>query len=200
MDEIRKAAEAAISSTLSYEEAVGELPGDEVEKVAPRSKVTCFNRDRNGDCLAFSEFTCSKNCSARLPIIEDKIKLLTHLLNYAKSRTDRAELRKELNEAIEVKQASEQGKYENWMSCYYEDRSRGSGGGSSEQDSNRSTSMKALLKDNRPVDVRPTRSQLKEYQAELDKWEEKNGKLPKLGRSGLGRSKVDTYLEEPEDE
>lgn len=158
-------------------------------------EVTCFNRDLDGRCMAFKEGVCSKECSARIPTIGDKIKLLESLMAYSKSKVITADLNKELVEAQKVQRAEMTGKYEDWMSCYYEDRHRGSGGGSSEHDSNRSTGMKTLLKDNRSVGVKPTKSQNAEYQTELKKWEEENGKLPKLARSSLGKSKTDSYLE-----
>lgn len=194
MDEIRKAAEAAISQTLSYDEAMSELSRDGVGGVTHEVKVTCFNRDSKGCCLAFNEAVCSCGCEARITTIQAKVDLLTCLLNYARSRVDKAALRRELDEALRVQEAERAGCYEDWMSCYYEDRHRGSGGGSSEHDSNRSTGMKTLLKDNRGIDTKPTKSQMAEYQAELNKWEEENGKLPKLARSSLGKSKTDSYL------
>ena len=194
MDEIRKAAEAAISQTLSYDEAMSELSRDGVEGVTHEVSVTCFNRNAKGECLAYTRVECCENCEARITTIQDKINLLSDLLSYARSRTDKAELRKELDEAMRVQKAERAGCYEDWMSCYYEDRHRGSGGGSSEHDSNRSTGMKTLLKDNRGIDTKPTKSQMAEYQEELGKWEEENGKLPKLARSSLGKSKTDSYL------
>lgn len=194
IDKINKAAEKAISQAVSYDEAMSEITRDEAKGVTHESKVTCFNRDSEGCCLAFNDAVCSCDCEARITTIQDKIDLLTCLLNYAKSRVDKAELRRELDEALRVKQAENTGKYEDWMSCYYEDRHRGSGGGSSEHDSNRSTGMKTLLKDNRGIGTKPTKSQMAEYQAELGKWEEENGKLPKLARSSLGKSKTDSYL------
>lgn len=169
--------------------------GDEEKGVTHEGKVTCFNRDSNGECLAYTGVECCENCEARITTIQDKINLLSDLLNYARSRTDKAELRRELDESLRVKEAERAGKYEDWMSCYYEDRHRGSGGGSSEHDSNRSTGMKTLLKDNRGIDTKPTKSQMSEYQEELRKWEEENGKLPKLARSSLSKSKIDSYLE-----
>lgn len=175
-------------------QSVEKRTGDEEKWVTHEVKVTCFNRDPNGECLAYTGVECCENCEARITTIQAKIDLLVSLLKYARSRVDKFDLRRELDEALRVKQAEETGKYEDWMSCYYEDRHRGSGGGSSEHDSNRSTGMKTLLKDNRGIDTKPTKSQMAEYQAELGKWEEENGKLPKLARSSLGKSKTDSYL------
>lgn len=190
--------EVTENGTLKATTTEQELTGDDVKGVAYAERVTCFNRDRDGHCLAFTEERCSGTCSARITTIQAKIDLLNSLLNYARSRVDKAKLRKELEEALEVQGAERTGRYDDWMACYYEDRHRGSGGGSSEQDSNRSTGMKTLMKDNRSVGVKPTKSQMEEYQAELGKWEEENGKLPKLSRSSLGKSKTDTYVESGE--
>ena len=174
--------------------SMGELTSDAKKGVTCEAPVTCFNRDSEGRCMAFKEGVCSPDCSARIPTIEAKIELLVSLISYSKSKVVTAELNKELAEAEKVQDAERSGKYEGWMSCYYEDRRRGSGGGSSEHDSNRSTGMKTLLKDNRGIDTKPTKSQMAEYQEELGKWEEENGKLPKLARSSLGKSKTDSYL------
>jgi hypothetical protein len=167
---------------------------DAKEGVTCEASVTCFNRDPYGQCMAFKEGVCSPDCSARIPTIEAKIELLVSLIAYSKSKVVTADLNKELANAKKVQDAERSGRYEGWMACYYEDRRRGSGGGSSEHDSNRSTGMKTLLKDNRGIDTKPTKSQMAEYQAELGKWEEENGKLPKLARSSLGKSKTDSYL------
>ena len=173
---------------------VKKLTSDEEKGVTCGISVTCFNRNAKGECLAYTGVECCENCEARITTIQGKIDLLSDLLSYARSRTDKAELRKELDEALRVQDAERSGKYEGWMACYYEDRHRGFGGGSSEHDSNRSTGMKTLLKDNRGIDTKPTKSQMAEYQAELRKWEEENEKLPKLARSSLGKSKTDSYL------
>lgn len=173
-----------------------ELGGDGRFKVANAEGVICFNKDQEGRCMAYSEGRCHKDCEARIPTLEKKAELLRSLLNYANSQDAKYSLSQELSEVEALVAEKEKGKYDDWSSCYFEDRRRGSGGGSSEHDSNRSTGMKTLLKDNRSVGVKPTKSQLEEYQKELRKWEEDNEKLPKLSRSSLGKSKVDTYLEE----
>jgi hypothetical protein len=186
--------DAKTKKALGALRPVEELTSDAKEGVTCEVSVTCFNRDPDGRCMAFKEGVCSSDCSARIPTIEAKIELLTSLIAYSKSKVVTAELNEELAEAKKVQDAERSGKYEGWMACYYEDRRRGSGGGSSEHDSNRSTGMKTLLKDNRGIDTKPTKSQMAEYQEELGKWEEENEKLPKLARSSLGKSKVDSYL------
>lgn len=186
--------DAKTKKALEALRPVEKLTSDAKKGVTCEVSVTCFNRDSDGRCMAFKEGVCSPDCSARIPTIEAKIELLVSLIAYSKSKAVTAELNKELVETEKVQDAERSGKYEGWMACYYEDRRRGSGGGSSEHDSNRSTGMKTLLRDNRSVGVKPTKSQMAEYQAELGKWEEENGKLPKLARSSLGKSKTDSYL------
>lgn len=159
--------------------------------------MVCFNRDREGRCLAYNEANCSEGCSARIETIDQKIELLTCLLNKAQSKKDRRELGMELAEAGEYKLAQTRGKFEDWMSCYLDDKHRGSGGGASESDSNKKAGMKQLMKDNRIVETKPSKEQQAEYKEELRKWEEENGKLEKLGRTSLSSSKMDSYVGVP---
>lgn len=160
--------------------------------------VTCFNRDKEGKCLAFNETECSSGCSARIKTVDEKIELLTCLLARAQSKKDRRKLEEELEAARMVKAAQKEGKLEDWMSCYLEDLHRGSGGGQSESDSNKKTGMKQLMKDNRSVGVKPTRAQQEEYKQALAQFEEEVGeKIEKLSRTSLSHSKVDSYTGVP---
>lgn len=159
--------------------------------------MVCFNRDKEGRCLAYNEADCSESCPARIETIEQKIELLICLLNKAQSKKDRRELGMELAEAGEYKLAQMRGKYDDWMSCYLDDKHRGTGGGASESDSNKKAGMKQLMKDNRDIETKPSRDQQAEYKEELKKWEEENGKLEKLGRTSLSSSKIDSYLGVP---
>lgn len=155
--------------------------------------ITCFNRDKEGVCLAFNVAECCPECSARIKTVDEKINLLTCLLVRAQAKKDKRKLEEELDAARKVKAAQEEGKLEGWMSCYLEDLHRGSGGGQSESDSNRKTSLKQLMKDNRPVDVKPNKAQQQEYKKALQEFEEEHGKLEKLGRTSLSHSKVNSY-------
>lgn len=161
--------------------------------------ITCFNRDkRSGECLAYNVADCSSECPARIRTVEDKINLLICLLAKAQSKKDRRKLEEELEDAQLVKEAIKAKKLEGWMSCYLEDLHRGEKGGASESDSNRKTSMKQLMKDNRPVGVKPTRAQQEEYKEALHEFEEQVGeKMEKLGRTSLSHSKVNSYTGEP---
>lgn len=161
-------------------------------------KITCFNRDQRGLCLAYNKGECSEDCSARIADVDSKIDLLRCLLAKAQSKKDRRKLKEELEAAIKVQAAIREGKFEGWMSCYLEDLHRGEKGGASESDSNRKTGLKQLMKDNRPVGVKPTKAQQEEYKAALHEFEEQVGeKMEKLGRTSLSHSKINSYTGEP---
>lgn len=158
-------------------------------------EVFCYNRDRAGQCMAYTKPECSTRCPARINNIDQKINLLQCLLARTQSKKDRRRLTEELKDAKKVKTAVMEGKMADWMSCYMEDKHRGSGGGSSEGDSsNRAKGMKQLMKDNRPVGVKPTRAQQEEYKEALQEFEESVGeKMPKLPRSSMTHSREDSY-------
>lgn len=160
--------------------------------------LVCYNRDREGKCMAYTKLECSKNCQARIVRLEDKAKLLRCLLSQTQSKKDRRKLENELQETIRASQLLLEGKFEGWMSCYIQDLHRGEKGGASESDSNRKTGMKQLMKDNRPVGIKPTKAQLEEYKKALLEFEEEVGeKMEKLGRTSLSHSKINSYTGEP---
>lgn len=160
--------------------------------------LICYNRDRDGKCMAYTKPECSQNCQARIVRLEDKAKLLRCLLAQTQSKKDHRKLEKELEETIQASQLIKEGKFEGWMSCYFQDLRRGEKGGASESDSNRATGMKQLMKDNRPVGIKPTKAQLEEYKKALLEFEEEVGeKMEKLGRTGLSHSRVDSYTNVP---
>lgn len=159
--------------------------------------ITCFNRDKNGECLAFNVAQCCPECPARIRTVDEKINLLVCLLAKAQAKKDKRRLEEELEAAREVKKAQEAGKLKDWMSCYLEDLHRGEKGGASESDSNRKTGLKQLMKDNRPVDVKPNKAQQEEYKQALAEFEEEHGKLEKLGRTSLSHSKINSYTGVP---
>lgn len=158
-------------------------------------KVTCFNRDVNGRCLAYTKGVCSWDCQARIPNVDAKIALLECLINNVNSKKDQRKMLDELKAARRVKAAQLEGRMEGWMSCYMEDLHRGGGGGASEGDSNRATAMKQLMKDNRGV--KPSKDETAEYKEELIKFEESHGKLERLSRTGMSSSIMDSYTKVP---
>ena len=159
--------------------------------------ITCFNRDKEGVCLAFNVAQCCPECSARIRTVDEKINLLTCLLAKAQAKKDKRKLEEELDAARKVKAAQKEGKLEGWMSCYLEDLHRGEKGGASESDSNRKTGLKQLMKDNRAIETKPTKEQQAEYKEALQEFEEEHGKLEKLGRISLSHSKVNSYTGVP---
>ena len=159
--------------------------------------ITCFNRDKEGVCLAFNVAQCCPECSARIRTVDEKIHLLTCLLAKAQAKKEKRKLEEELDAARTVKAAQDAGKLEGWMSCYLEDLHRGEKGGASESDSNRATGMKQLMKDNRAIETKPTKEQQAEYRKALQEFEEEHGKLEKLGRTSLSHSKVNSYTGVP---
>lgn len=160
--------------------------------------ITCFNRDKkSGECLAYNVANCSQKCPARIRTVEDKINLLICLLAKAQARKDKKKLEEELRAARSVKAALDEGKLEDWMSCYLEDVHRGEKGGASESDSNRKTGLKQLMKDNRAVETRPNQEQQTKYREALAEFEEEHGKLEKLGRTSLSHSKINSYTGVP---
>ena len=159
--------------------------------------ITCFNRDQFGNCLAYTSGMCTKECQARIPTVERKISLLNCLIARAQSKKDIRRLKDELMEAQRVKAIKDEGRYESWMGCYYEDVHRGEKGGASESDSNRATSLKQLMKDNRAIETKLNKEQQAEYKEQLAQWEEEHGKLERLGKTSMTHSKVDSYTNLP---
>lgn len=159
--------------------------------------ITCFNRDKEGECLAFNVAQCCPECPARIRTVDEKINLLTCLLVKAQAKKDKRKLEEELDDARKVKAAQKEGKLEGWMSCYLEDLHRGEKGGASESDSNRKTGLKQLMKDNRAIETKPTKEQQAEYKKALQEFEEEHGKLEKLGRTSLSHSKINSYTGVP---
>lgn len=160
--------------------------------------MICYNRDDHGKCLAFNGVECSEECSGRITDIDVKIRMIESMLEKAGAKKLTRELKTELQMALWTKKLLREKKFIGWMACYVEDLHRGSGGGQSESDSNRKTGLKQLMKDNRPVGIKPTQAQLEEYKEALAEFEEAVGeKMEKLGRSQLSHSRIDSYLGTP---
>lgn len=159
--------------------------------------IVCYNRDQDGKCLAYNHGVCQEDCPARIKSAAHQVELLNCLIQNTPSKKDQRKLEDERRRVCQALYLEEQGKYEDWMSCYYQDTHRGEKGGASESDSNRATSLKQLMKDNRPVGVKPTKAQQEEYKAALQEWEAQNEKLERLGRSGTTHRKVDSYTGVP---
>jgi len=104
--------------------------------------------------------------------------------------TKREEKRDELSKLeIELEQAG----FSDWLAVYKDELRRGGGGGASEKNENREASMKQKMKDNRPQECKLTKSAKEEIKSAMVTWEEENGKLERLGRCLLSKTKVDSY-------
>ena len=98
-----------------------------------------------------------------------------------------------LDESLPLQDMIKEGNYSDWYGAYLEDLHRGSGGGSSEG------SMpvpKGIMNDNRALETKPKFEERRAYKEALEEWENENGKLEKLSRSMVSRSKIDSYTGE----
>ena len=147
---------------------------------------------RGSRCSALKVRSCSKECSYRLTDPVKYLKMLLDMICYNKTNPHQvAGYRKE------IKALGIEDPYDGWEEVYKEEQRRGKGGGSSEGDtSNSAASMKQKMKDNRARECKLTIAQRAELKEMLTAWEEENGKLEHLGRSSMGKSKVDSYTGE----
>lgn len=83
------------------------------------------------------------------------------------------------------------------LEVYKEDKHRGHGGGSSESDSNSEASIKAKMKDNRPLECKQTKEEKKFVTEATKAWEEEYGSLEKLSKNPLSTAKIDSYTGDP---
>lgn len=112
--------------------------------------------------------------------------MLGSLLEYSSENPQtKADLRKEMKKVIVENKI---GAYDEWRKCYNEELKRGKRGGGGEQDGN-SAGIKAKMKDNRPLACKWTKAERDEIRAETEKWEAEHGKLDKLSRSLLSKTK-----------
>lgn len=90
--------------------------------------------------------------------------------------------------------------YKGLASAYSEDVNRGSGGGGSKNNKNSNAAIKQKMKDNRPIDCKPTKEEVYNYSEELKKWQEEHGEKLDIHKSigyGMNRSKIDSYTDLP---
>lgn len=164
-----------------------------------KEKIFCFHQEENGKCSVLVGAKCEECCSSRIQSAEKYLELLDSLIKYNKD-TNPGEYYKLLHEreCFLAEHPSLIPTADDWYKVYLEEKHRGSGGGSSEQDSNSKTSEKQRLKNNIPDSIKISSSKRKEIQELTKKWEEEQGiKLPRLSRSSLSHSKPEEY---PDDE
>lgn len=161
----------------------------------------CLNLEGN-KCKVYKDTECSLQCSGLTTDPWEYMDRLEKILHYNKDNPGIASsIRKEIKahrEKYNLPEIKEQGvnRYAGWYEVYMEDRRRGSGGGSSESDSNAAASMKQLMKDNRIQATKNNSVKREAIKAATEAFEEKHGKLERLSKYPLSRSKVDSYTGE----
>lgn len=161
----------------------------------------CIHLLGSSYCSIYSYKECIK-CGSREEDPYKYLKTLMDILHYSYSKGNSAQVqlnKKEIKTfcqkwGLEVPDLSENASpYEDLHECYMEDVHRGEKKGASEGNTN--SNAKQLMNDNRNTKLNSV-ERGKIHQATKE-WEEKNGALPKLSRSSMGRSKTDTY-EDPQ--
>lgn len=132
--------------------------------------------------------------------IEQKLKVIDEMIQYnlrkGASAHSLARLRQEKKDLLRIHKGLKEERFREWYEVYMEDKRRGEGGGASESDANARTSLKQLMKDNRAQRTKLTQQEREDYFNELKAFEEEFGALPRLSRSMLSTSKVDSYTGE----
>lgn len=166
--------------------------------------MNCINLHPNGKkCKVLVNDECDENCSAKITDPLKYMAMLEDILLYSKDNSQScADIRKQMKDIIkrynlqEPEEKIELSAFKDWRKVYNEELHRGDRGGSSDKDANSATSMKQKMKDNRPPECKMTKSERQKIKEELEKWEAKHGKLEKLSRSPLTRTKIDSYTGE----
>ena len=162
----------------------------------------CMN-NVNGRCQALTGIKkCDPDCFARVedPII--KLRYLFDIYQKSKNHNNRWKIKKEIYDFMKEHDLGSQNpfhdssKYFGWYRCYVEDLKRGEKGGGASQKAN-TTGLKQRMKDNRPIECKNTVADREAYTQAIQEFEEEHGKLPKLSRYSLSKSKVDSYTGEP---
>jgi hypothetical protein len=163
----------------------------------------CFNVSPEGrSCLALTVKACPEKCSARITDPIKYLDLLQDLLTYNSDNLNTsASLKRRITEHRNKyklggeENVKESGSMAGLAEAYWEDTHRGERGGQSEGNAN-PAGAKQKMKDNRPQECKLTKAEKQEIYETTKKFEEEHGKLDKLGRSLLSRTKVDSYTGE----
>lgn len=160
--------------------------GEDYKKV-PRvrldSNLYCYNVDENYRCMAYSVAQCHAHCQAKIGTLRGLLKLYRSLRSRSLTSGYGSSYHYELDKSIKrIEAILDQEEDKDIKSAYFSDIRRGKKGGSSESDSNRRTGLKQLMKDNRPVECKPTSQEREDLKQALQEWEDEHGKLPKLSR------------------
>jgi hypothetical protein len=160
--------------------------------------IKCHNVDEKDRCNAFDRGSCYSNCPARIRTAAGMVDLLRDLRAHTKAGNNWCvNISGEL-QRFEMLAAEERANVTaDWKAAYWEDTHRGGKGGGGEQQMSSEASTKQKMKDNRILATKPTFEEREQVKAATQEWEAENGKLERLGRSSMGKSKVDTYTGEP---
>ena len=156
----------------------------------PRNCKGCLRVDRiTKRCYAFKTpyiEGCPSKCENPSQIIKENNQILARNLNNYVIATECQRIIKDMKKLI----------YQGLQAAYAEDMNRGSGGGGSKNNKNSGAALKQKMKDNRPIDCKPTRGEINQYSEELKEWQEENDEKLDIHKSigyGMSRSKVDSY-------
>lgn len=165
----------------------------------------CFNCHPNGrKCMALVVTECPSDCQARITDPEKYVERLEEMLYYnGKNVQSCADIRKTLNHVrkkynipeLDSEIKEKPGAYSGLGKVYWEEVHRGEKGSHSEGNVN-NQAIKQRMKDNRPQECKMNKEQKQEIYDVTKQFEEEHGKLDKLSRSPLTRSKVDSYTGE----
>lgn len=166
----------------------------------------CFNCSPGGkSCLALTVRGCPEKCPARITDPHKYIEKLEEMLSYnlknnqscatIRARIAGIRAKYKIPEPEDIGIKRESGKYEGLSELYWAETHRGEKGSHSEGNVN-NQAIKAKMKDNRPQECKLNKGEKQEIYEATKKFEEENGKLEKLSRSLMTRSKVDSYTGE----
>ena len=170
------------------------------KKYVTKGDPKCLNFFK-GKCQALKKLDCSETCWARKTNVSEHLEMLQNIIYYNGLTNNHDTVwaaQAELSELCERYNIPTEGRghpMDGWRQVYYEDQKRGKGGGSSEGNVHRNT--KQLMKDNRILETKNNSAERQAYKEAVQQWEEEHGKLEKLGRSSMSRSKVDSYTGDP---
>jgi len=153
--------------------------------------MNCFHL-KEGGCNVLSDGICSEDCAFRM-IDSDKYgQMLKDLMSYAIKKGNLMMARRHYNELKSFYSSCEE-RFNEWEDVYREEKRRGEKGSHSEGNVN-SASLKARMKDNRAPECRiVSRAVRNEIKEALSDFEKDFGKLERLSRNSMSRSKIDSY-------
>lgn len=170
-----------------------------IKRVYLGEDIYCYNLDDEFQCMAYKSGECKEDCPARIGGLAPLIKLYRSILTRYNKSGNYPDAQEYRNKVEYIKKVIRREQDSQIRAAYEEDKHRGSKGGSSESDSNNRASLKQKMKDNRPVECKLTSQKRADLKKATEDWEAENGKLPRLARNSMGRSKEDLYIKDRRD-